>query len=120
MNEYGLTESTMRQISEILSQYQAVQVAKIYGSRAKGTYHERSDVDLAVIGNNLDRFTLSALQLAFSESDIPLIVDIHNYQEIKNPQLLDHIDRVGSVIYSNGSINNRGHTDQAISQGRAS
>ncbi|KZY60735.1 MULTISPECIES: nucleotidyltransferase domain-containing protein [unclassified Oleiphilus] len=99
MSQFGLSEQTLSEIRDILSKYEMIDYAKLYGSRAKGNYHERSDIDIAVVGDNIDRFTSSALALDFADSDIPLVVDVHCFHDIKNLQLRDHIERVGQVIY---------------------
>ena len=72
---------------------------KLYGSRAKGTFHERSDVDLVLIGTGIDRFLVADILLDLADTDLPYTVDLQNYSEIKNRALVEHIDRVGMVIY---------------------
>ncbi|MBP0048541.1 nucleotidyltransferase domain-containing protein [Marinobacterium sp. AK62] len=74
--------------------------AVLYGSRAKGNWHDRSDVDLAVKGEQLDRFKIARLMLEIDDSDFPYPVDILHYDTLNNPRLKEHIDRVGVVIFS--------------------
>lgn len=72
----------------------------LYGSRAKGTHEKASDVDLAVIGKNLDQNTVSSLHFQLEEETmIPLFFDVLNYHTLENQNLKDHIDHVGIVIY---------------------
>ena len=50
-----------------------------YGSRVNGTAHEGSDLDLVArnpVDLNLRQSSLSDLREAFSESDLPILVDI--------------------------------------------
>lgn len=50
--------------------------ALLFGSRARGTEHERSDVDLAVLGPRLDRAALAAelsAQLGIEVDVVPLV-----------------------------------------------
>lgn len=48
-----------------------------FGSRAKGTAKQTSDLDLAIIGEEpLNLRTMSDLQHTFSESDLPFKVDV--------------------------------------------
>lgn len=82
-----------------LKQFPDIESAIIFGSRAKGTMYERSDIDLAITGKSLDRHRLAELILAFDESDLPYQVDIQLLSDIQNPTLLEHISRVGKVIY---------------------
>lgn len=95
----GIDAATLMKLTRILATYPAVEQVKLYGSRAKGTAHERSDIDLAAYGDKLDRFTIARILLDLDDSDIPYQVDLQNYHELKNKQLIEHIDRVGMIIY---------------------
>lgn len=54
-----------------------------FGSRAKRTAQDTSDLDLAVIGEiPLDFRTLAALRDAFSESNIPYKADVVDWSTI--------------------------------------
>jgi len=110
VSEFGFSDEILHSIQSILERNECIDKAKIYGSRAKGNYHDRSDIDLAIYGKNIDRFGLAAIQLDFSESDIPLIVDVHHYQGINNALLLEHIDRVGKTIF----VNHKGQARENI------
>jgi type I restriction enzyme S subunit len=76
-----LEECHLGRICAILGQYLnnragCVRVY-VYGSRAKGTAHKFSDVDLAIESERpIDRQTLSELRNAFAESDLPYAVDV--------------------------------------------
>jgi predicted nucleotidyltransferase len=97
--QFGLSQRQYAELLSILKQFPAIESAIIFGSRAKGTMHERSDIDLAVTGKALDRHKLAELMLAFDDSDLPFQVDIQLLSDIQNPTLLEHISRVGKVIY---------------------
>lgn len=52
-----------------------------YGSRVNGTASESSDLDLALVYNNGDALPPSlirAVKSCLSESNVPIIVEIHN------------------------------------------
>lgn len=100
MSEYGLAPEQIALLQQVFARYPAVETVKLYGSRAKGTQHARSDIDLAAVGQGLDRFLIAEILLELEDSDLPYSVDLQDYQNIKNRQLLEHIDRVGVVIYS--------------------
>jgi len=87
-------------INELLKQSPKVESAVLYGSHAKGTAKARSDIDLAIKGETLNRFDIANLILAFDDSDIIVQIDLQNYHEIKNTLLKGHIDRVGIEIYN--------------------
>ncbi len=99
---FGLTEAQLTLLRELFKNYPAIQAVKLYGSRVKGTFNERSDVDLVVVGEQVSRFLISDLALELENSDLPYLVDVQNYADLKNRQLRTHIDRVGVVIYEGG------------------
>lgn len=99
MSSTGLTDLQLELIRQVFKQYPAVQAAKIYGSRAKSTFHDRSDIDLVVFGTAIDRFQIAQMLLDLQDSDLPYAVDLQNYQDLKNKALKEHIDRVGVWVY---------------------
>ena len=52
-----------------------------------------------LIGTGIDRFLVADILLDLADTDLPYTVDLQNYTEIKNRALVEHIDRVGMVIY---------------------
>ena len=99
MMSTGLTIEQIDVLVRIFIKYPEIKVVKLYGSRAKGTFNSRSDVDLVVFGEGIDRFLLSNMLLDLDDSNLPYSVDLQNYSEIKNRALIDHIDRVGIPIF---------------------
>jgi len=99
--QYGLSDETLNTINSIFSRYQDVKQVILYGSRAKGTYRNGSDIDLALKTGEGFTFTdLLRVGNDFDDSDMPYFVDVSIYGDISNPDLKAHIDRVGKVIYS--------------------
>ncbi len=47
---YGLSPATLQKIGEVLKRHPQVTQAILYGSRAKGTYQNGSDIDLTLCG----------------------------------------------------------------------
>ena len=99
MNATGLTSEQLDVLTQIFKKNLKIQAVKLYGSRAKGTFHNRSDVDLVVFGDNIDRFLISELLLDLDDSNLPYSVDLQNYGDLKNRALIEHIDRIGVPIF---------------------
>ena len=97
--EFGLPDSTLATVRQILATCPQVETAILYGSRAKGNYKPGSDIDLTLIGDGLGYAELSRLADALEESDIPYQVDLSILAQIDNPNLHEHIQRVGKVFY---------------------
>jgi len=96
---YGLTDQQLTLIVSTLAQFTGVERAILFGSRAKGTMHERSNIDIAIVGSHLDRHQLAAIAMAFDDTDLPYQVDIKSIDDIQNPALKEHIARIGQCIY---------------------
>jgi len=95
----GLSELQVKILGSIFKRYPKVSKVMLYGSRAKGNFHARSDVDLVIFGEGIDRFLVADLLLELVDSDLPYTVDLQSYHGLKNRALIEHIDRVGIVIY---------------------
>jgi len=98
--KYGLEEADLAYIIAAMQQLPEIQRAYIFGSRAKGTFKQGSDIDIAIAGPDITFTTLSRLHaLLEDQGPLPYFIDIVHYEEINNPDLKEHIDRVGQLIY---------------------
>lgn len=97
--QFGLTESQITNLQNIFAKYPEVNQVFVYGSRAKGNFSERSDIDLIIKDSKISRTIINKIMLDFEESNIPFIVELQNYDNLKNLELIDHINRVGKIIY---------------------
>lgn len=98
--KYGLSEQVVAQIQAVLRKYPQVQKAVLYGSRAKGCYKPGSDIDLTLIGG--DDLTLDVLYRIAWELDellLPYTFDLSLFHQIDDPDVVEHIRRVGVVFY---------------------
>ncbi len=96
--KYGLSPNVIKQITEVISQFPQVEETIIYGSRAKGNYKPSSDVDLTLKGTDLTLQQLNKVAIMLDDLLLPQKFDISIYQHISNPDLLDHIARVGQRL----------------------
>lgn len=96
----GLTAADLTTICNVLKQYPQVHEAILFGSRAKGTHRAGSDVDIALKGNELEGVTIQISATLNQETLLPYFFDILDFDSIDNQDLIDHIKRVGKVIYT--------------------
>ena len=96
---YGLTDETLAEIHRVLSQQPEVERAILYGSRAKGTQRAGSDIDLALVGADLDDRIVGRIADDFEDGWLPYRFDLCLLNRIHHTALLDHIRRVGIVLY---------------------
>lgn len=95
----GLTHKQNEKLQELLAQVSGIEKAIIYGSRAKGNFKPGSDIDLTLVGQDLTHKDLSFLMEQYYWSDLPYQLDVSLFSEIDNADLINHIKRVGKVIY---------------------
>lgn len=95
----GLPDIVTKKIQSVLRRYPEIDSVILYGSRAKGNYRPGSDIDLTIklkpgFVPDLSLHHRIAMQL----DDLNLIytIDLSFYQQIRNPDLIEHIDRVGT------------------------
>jgi uncharacterized protein len=96
---FGLYDYELAGIRQVLGRYPAVAAAWVYGSRAMGTYHEGSDVDLTLEGTGLSLSDRLSVQADLHALGTLLRFDVSIRSAIANPELLAHIERVGQLIY---------------------
>lgn len=96
--DLGLTDRELTLIREAIGLFPEVDRVKIYGSRAKGTYNRRSDIDLACFGG-LDRRTLARLAAALNELPLPYLIDVLDYDSIRELPLAEEIRTWGIDLY---------------------
>lgn len=86
-------EEVIEEVADLCRQFQAKKVI-LYGSRAKGTARERSDIDIAVSG--VDNFEL----LVEKVEELPTLysVDMVNMDTCRNQLLLEDIRQYGREI----------------------
>ena len=104
MSKTGLTPEQLALLQQVFKKHPEVETVKLYGSRAKGSFHERSDIDLVVLGAGIDRFLVADLLMDLADSNLPYAVDLQNYSDIKNRALIEHIGRVGLVIFEREAL----------------
>jgi uncharacterized protein len=97
---FGLKESTIQKIHDVLARYPQVKTAILYGSRAKGDYKNGSDIDLTFIGD--EDLTLDIMYKIMEELDnllLPYTIDTSIFSNIKDEEVVAHINRVGVPFY---------------------
>lgn len=96
---YGLTDNQLSQLQELFARHPRVEKVVLYGSRAKGNYRNGSDVDITLVGTQLDKSDLNAIENEIDDLLFPFFFDISLLHQISNNDLLGHINRVGITIF---------------------
>jgi len=109
--KYGLKEQTIEQINSVFARYPEVEQVILYGSRAKGTYKNGSDIDLTLKGHSLNLRLINQISNDLDELLLPYSFDISIFSQISNADLVDHINRVGVVFYEAQKLVPRSHAE---------
>lgn len=96
---YGLKDTDLEIIRQAIKSHPNITEAILFGSRAKGTFHPGSDIDIALKGNGLKETVLELSIYLNQETLLPYQFDIVDYHSIDNEKLVEHINRVGISIY---------------------
>ena len=92
--KYNLPDRILREIVSFAKEHSITKII-LFGSRARGTNTERSDIDIAVYGGDCDGFywdvkekTLSLLMFDIVQADVSI-----------SDELKEEIEKDGVVIY---------------------
>ena len=96
---FGLTQSDLSTIVSVIKRFPKVKKAIIFGSRAMGNFKKGSDIDIALLGENIDQLAPKIKGLLDDETLMPYAFDIVDYANITNKNLTTHIDTHGKIIY---------------------
>ena len=97
MNNFGLPERTIEELIAYFKTKPEIELVKIFGSRAKGTYHIGSDIDFAVWADKRDSFYRIAGEL--DDLPTPYKFDVIDYKNLSHEGMKNSIDRDGIVFY---------------------
>ena len=90
----GIREIVIDQIKALAKQNNVRKVV-LFGSRARGDYRERSDIDLAVYDGDFARFALDV----DDETHTLLSYDIVDMNKSVDNELRESIEREGIILY---------------------
>jgi uncharacterized protein len=102
-HQFGLKATTIEKISNVFHQHLEVESAILYGSRAKGNYRDGSDIDLTLTGEQLTYRIVARIEDEIDDLLLPYLFDISIFSHIEDPDVVDHINRVGIPFYQRKS-----------------
>jgi predicted nucleotidyltransferase len=98
--KFGLSIETIGKINSVFAKFPEIKKVIIYGSRAKGNYKKGSDIDLTLVGENINLSLTNKIEMQIDELLLPYTMDISIFHQIDNEELIKHINRVGNLFYS--------------------
>jgi uncharacterized protein len=110
MNTFGLSNRSYKLIIQVMASYPEIERVVIFGSRAMGNYEAGSDIDLALFGEKCTAALALEVEAQLNEKEpIPYYIDVVNFNDLTNPNLVDHIERVGIDFYKKSLVD---HSDK--------
>ena len=94
MEGTGIRQQVVDEIRSLAQKYEARPVT-LFGSRARGDFREKSDIDLAVEGGDFIRFSIDVNE----DTSTLLKFDIVDLDEKIQEELMESIQREGRVLY---------------------
>jgi predicted nucleotidyltransferase len=96
---FGLKQQHIDAINRCFDQSPGIERVILYGSRAAGNYKNSSDIDLTIIGNDINYQQLSKIVNEIDDLMLPYKIDLSLKAKITNPDLIAHIEKLGLVFY---------------------
>ena len=99
---FGLSEKAIKIIVDVIQNTPEIEKAIIFGSRALDNYKNGSDVDIALLGENVDEnVKLRVSSILNENTPLPYYFDVLNFNSISNNSLKMHIEQFGKVLEGN-------------------
>lgn len=97
MTDFGLPQRTIDELLNYFSSKPDIEKVVIYGSRAKGNYHNGSDIDFAVWSDDNKNFLHIASEL--DDLPTPYKFDVTDYKTLTHEGMKNNIDNDGIIFY---------------------
>lgn len=94
LEKTGIRSVVIKEIRTLAEKYEIEQVL-LFGSRARGDFYRSSDIDLAVKGGKVEKFSLDVKDTTSTLLDF----DIVDMEKISPGEFMDTVKREGIVLY---------------------
>lgn len=101
-NESGISQRFMHELLYYCSTHCFIAKVILFGSRARGDFHARSDIDLAISTDNATHLQQNLIEFDIQEMTTHLKIDVIFIDRIKKQELLDNINRDGVMLFEKG------------------
>lgn len=103
--DLGITQKTFELLLKTFESFPQIEEVIVFGSRAIGNFRTGSDIDIVLKGENITaKLVLNVNAILNERLPIPYFVDVLSFAQITSPELIEHISRVGKVIFTRKSL----------------
>lgn len=99
MTDFGLDSRILDMILKVLDRYPSLEKVVIYGSRAKGTFKNSSDIDIAVYAPGMNETDFVKLRFELCELPVVFKIDVVHVEALGDRKLIEKIAKEGRVIF---------------------
>ncbi len=100
LQDIGLKTADIDKIHQVFRSYPEIQKAILFGSRAKGNFKPFSDIDITLVGVELNLTIQQRIENELEDLLIPYKFDLSIFDRIESAELVEHIKRVGKEFYT--------------------
>jgi type III restriction enzyme len=99
MDDFGISPSIAARLRQIFERAPNIERVWIYGSRARGTHRDNSDIDLAIDAPNMERQAYTQLWAAIQDAGLIYQVDTVHWQTASAPDFRARIERDRKIFW---------------------
>ena len=96
----GIPDADSAQVLKLIQRHPSVRRVVLYGSRALGRHRPGSDLDLCLDAPDMELGELLELGGALDDLLLPWPIDLQLRHQIEHKGLLDHLEKVGQVLWT--------------------
>ena len=74
--KFGLSDTVIKELQDVFRRHANIKKVLIFGSRSKGNYRTGSDIDLAVIGSDIDYNQLLSIHCEIDDLELLYSVEL--------------------------------------------
>ena len=100
LDNIGLKNAAIEKIRAVFDLHPEVKKVILFGSRAKGNFKPYSDIDLTLVGTELNLTIQQKIESELDDLLLPYKFDLSIYHQIQNKALIEHIQRVGKPFFN--------------------
>lgn len=97
MTDFGLPQITIDELLAYFNTKPFIQKVYIFGSRAKGTYHNGSDIDFAILTD--DHKNCHRISAELDDLPTPYKFDVIDYKNLTHTGMKNSIDTDGILFF---------------------